>query len=62
MSKDFEMSMVGELTFFLGLQIKQLKEGIFVNRRKYVCKLLKKYKLDYAKHASTPMASNAKFD
>jgi len=62
MSKEFEISMVGELTFFLSLQIKQLKEGIFVNQGKYVCELLKKYKLDNAKHASTPIASSAKLD
>jgi len=37
MSKEFEMSMVGELTFFLSLQIKQLKDGIFVSQSKYVC-------------------------
>jgi len=59
MSKEFEKSMVGELTFFLGLQIKQLKGGIFVNQGKYVCELLK-YKLNNAKHASNPMASSAK--
>ena len=48
------MNMVGELTFFLGLQIKQLQDGIFVNQGKYVNELLKKYKLDNVKHASTP--------
>jgi len=56
------MSMVSELIFFLGLQIKQLKEGTFVNQGKYVCELPKKYKMDNAKHASTPMASSAKHD
>jgi len=54
------MSMVGELMFFLGLQIKQLKEGIFVNQVKHVSELLKKYKMDNAIHASTPMASSTK--
>ena len=42
MSQEFEMNMVGELTFFLRLQIKQLQEGIFVNQGKYVSELLKK--------------------
>ena len=56
------MSMVGELMFLLGLQIKQLKEGIFVSQGKYVSELLKKYKMDNAKHASNPMASGAKLD
>ena len=49
------MSMVGELTFFLRLQIKQLQEGIFVNQEKNVSELLTKYKLDNVKHGSTPM-------
>ena len=40
----------------------QLKEGIFVNQGKHVCELLKKYKIDNAKHASTPMASSTKLD
>ena len=62
MSQEFEMSMVGELTFFLRLQIKQLREGIFVNQGKYVSGLLKKYKLDHLKHASTPMASSTNLD
>ena len=62
MGRDFEMSMVGELTFFLGLQIKQLKEGIFVSRGNYVSEFLKKCKEDNGKHASTPTTSNAKLD
>ena len=62
MSKEFEMSMMGELTFFLGLQLKQNKDGIFINQRKYINELLKKYKMDQAKHAKTPMASNEKLD
>ena len=35
MKKEFEISMMGELTFFLGLQVKQKKEGIFVSQEKY---------------------------
>ena len=56
------MSMMGELTFFLGLQIKQRKDGIFINQSKYVNELLKKYKMDQAKHAKTLMATNEKLD
>jgi hypothetical protein len=41
MSNDFEMSMIGELSFFLGLQIKQLKDGIFVSQSKYLKDMLK---------------------
>ena len=43
MHSEFEMSMMGELNFFLGLQIKQFKEGTFINQAKYVRELLKKY-------------------
>ena len=43
MHKEFEMSMMGELNFFLGLQVKQLKEGTFINQGKYIRDLLKKY-------------------
>ena len=41
MSQEFEMSMMGELKYFLGLQIKQNEEGIFINQAKYVKDLLK---------------------
>ena len=34
-SKEFEMSMIGELTFFLGFQVKQIREGIFISQEKY---------------------------
>jgi hypothetical protein len=39
MSREFEMSMMGELQFFLGLQIKQIKEGTFVHQAKYTKEL-----------------------
>ena len=58
MKKDFEMSMVGELTFFLGLQVKQKKEGIFVSQEKYARNIVKKFGLDSKKHVSTPMSSS----
>ncbi|KAG8069543.1 hypothetical protein GUJ93_ZPchr0006g41440 [Zizania palustris] len=41
MSREFEMSMMGELTFFLGLQIKQSQQGTFVHQAKYTRDLLK---------------------
>ena len=44
MSKEFEMSMIGELTFFLGFQVKQMREGIFISQEKYTKDLLKKFK------------------
>ena len=54
--------MMGELNFFLSLQIKQLKEGTFINQAKYVRDLLKKYNLEDVKAKSTPMGSSIKLD
>ncbi|KAK2995198.1 hypothetical protein RJ640_000503 [Escallonia rubra] len=54
--RKFEMSMMGELTFFLGLQIKQSKEGIFVCQSKYTRELLKMFGLDNAKPRGTPIS------
>ena len=62
MKKEFEMSMVGELTFFLGLQVKQKKEGIFVSQEKYARNIVKKFGLDSKEHASTPMSSSTKLN
>ena len=56
------MSIVGELSYFLGLHIKQLEEGIFINQAKYVKDLLKKYGLEGCKKISTPMATSTKLD
>jgi hypothetical protein len=62
MSKEFEMSMIGELSFFLGLQIKQLKDGIFISQSKYLKDMLKKFGLENAKPIKTPMATNGHLD
>src|SRR6187455_2835609 len=62
MSKEFEMSMIGELSFFLGLQIKQLKDGIFISQSKYLKDMLKKFGLENAKPIKTPMATNVHLD
>jgi hypothetical protein len=59
MSREFDMSMIGELNFFLGLQIKQLKEGTFISQDKYIKDVLKKFKMDDCKAIKTPMATNA---
>ena len=56
------MSMMGELNFFLGLQIKQLKEGIFINQSKYTKEILRKFGLQDAKSYSTPMSATCKLD
>ncbi|GJS96652.1 retrovirus-related pol polyprotein from transposon TNT 1-94 [Tanacetum coccineum] len=60
MHDEFEMSMMGELNFFLGLQIKQLKDGIFFNQSKYVKEMLKKFSLEDSKPIKTPMSSETK--
>jgi hypothetical protein len=43
MSREFEMSMMGELQYFLGLQIKQVKDGTFVHQAKYMKDMLRKF-------------------
>ena len=57
MQKEFEMSMMGELSHFLGLQIKQLKDDIFINQTKYINDMLKKYGMEGVKSATTPMST-----
>ena len=56
----FEMSIVGELTYFSGLQVMQTDSGIYINQAKYARNLVKRFGLDKAAHARTPMATNAK--
>ncbi|GJR56014.1 putative ribonuclease H-like domain-containing protein [Tanacetum coccineum] len=53
--KKFQMSSMGELTFFLGLQVKQKEDGIFISQDKYVTEILKKFGFTDVKTASTPM-------
>jgi hypothetical protein len=62
MSKEFEMSMMGELQFFLGLHIKQEKEGTFVHQAKYTKDILKNFKMDDSKPLSTPMSTTTALD
>ncbi|KAK2978735.1 hypothetical protein RJ640_012190 [Escallonia rubra] len=61
-SGEFEMSMMGELTFFLGLQIKQSKDGIFINQAKYTKELLKRFDMEASNAFDTPMSSSLKLD
>jgi hypothetical protein len=62
MLKEFKMSMIGELTFFLGFQIKQMREEIFISQEKYTKDLLKGFKMDECKPIKTPMPSNRLLD
>ena len=45
MANEFEMPMIGELSYFLGLQIKQLKNGTFVSQGKYIKDMIKKFSM-----------------
>nr|GEV55634.1 hypothetical protein [Tanacetum cinerariifolium] len=58
MHKRFQMSSIGELTFFLGLQVKQRKDGIFLSQDKYVSDISKKFGFSSVKLASTPMETH----
>ncbi|KAL4297592.1 hypothetical protein GQ457_12G032270 [Hibiscus cannabinus] len=62
MQGEFEMSMMGELSFFLGLQIKQRKNDIFINQAKYMKEKLKKFGLENVKPQESPMSSSIKLD
>ncbi|GJZ91107.1 putative ribonuclease H-like domain-containing protein [Tanacetum coccineum] len=55
MHKKFQMSSMGELTFFLGLQVKQKEDGVFISQDKYVTEILKKFGFTDVKTASTPI-------
>nr|GEX28679.1 hypothetical protein [Tanacetum cinerariifolium] len=55
MKDKFQMSSMGELILFLGLQVKQKKDGIFISQDKYVAKILRKFRLSEGKSASTPI-------
>ncbi|KAK1628842.1 hypothetical protein QYE76_003157 [Lolium multiflorum] len=53
----FEMSMMGEMKFFLGFEIKQLREGTFINQAKYLKDMLKRFKMTELKGVATPMVT-----
>ena len=60
MSKEFEMSMFGEIKFFIGLQIQQSKNGIYITQSKYIKEILKKFGMEDSKHVGTPMTTGHK--
>ena len=60
MQVEFEMSMIGELTHFLGLQIRQQDSGIFLSQSKYAKNHVKKFGLEFASFVRTLMSSNVK--
>ena len=55
MKQEFEMSMFGEIKFFMGLQVHQMKHGIFINQSKYIKEILKTFELEDSNLVSTPM-------
>jgi hypothetical protein len=59
MQSEFQISMMGELTFFLGIHVKQMKQGTFVHQAKYMKDLMKKFNMTDFKPMSTPMSSVA---
>jgi hypothetical protein len=58
----FEMSMMGELKYFLGFQIKQLQEGTFISQTKYIQDILQKFGMKDGKPIKTPMGTNGHLD
>ena len=62
MQGKFKMSLMGEITFFLGLQIKQTCNDIFLSQSKYALELLKKFDMQDCKSIATPMASALSID
>jgi isopentenyldiphosphate isomerase len=62
MEKEFQMSMMGRLTFFLGIQVKQTKQGIFIHQAKYMKDLMKKFNMAELKPVSTRMSTATALD
>jgi len=62
MKNEFEIFMMGELNYFLGLQIKYRSNGIFINQAKYTRELIKRFGLEDAKLIKTPMATITKLN
>jgi hypothetical protein len=62
MMQKFEMSMMGELTYFLGFQVKQLKDSTIISLTKYTQDLLKRFGMKDAKPVKTPMGTDRHLD
>jgi hypothetical protein len=60
MQREFEMSMIGELSYFLGLQVNQSYAGIFISQEKYLKEMLKKFQMEDSSPISTPMVVGCK--
>jgi hypothetical protein len=62
MENEFQMSMMEGLNFFLGIEVKQMKEGIFIHQTQYTKDLMKKFNMAELKPVSTPMSTIAALD
>jgi hypothetical protein len=62
MIQKFEMSMMGELKYFLGFQVKQLQDGTFISQTKYIQDILKKFGMKDVKSIKTHMGTNGHLD
>jgi hypothetical protein len=60
MKQELEVSTIGELTYFMGMQVKQTSEGIFISQAKYAKDLVKRFGLEGKSHARTPMSTSVK--
>jgi hypothetical protein len=60
MQNEFEMSLLGELSFFFGLQICQSNQGTFIYQTKYIREMLKRFGMEYFKPVITPMKTSCK--
>jgi hypothetical protein len=60
MHNEFEMALLGELSSFLVLQIRQRNQGIFISQTKYTREMLKRFKMEYCKPIITPMQTSCK--
>ena len=58
MQKEFQMSSMGELTFFLGLQVQQSSSGMYISQVKYVADIIKRFNFTTVRPASTPVDTN----
>nr|GFA88268.1 retrovirus-related Pol polyprotein from transposon TNT 1-94 [Tanacetum cinerariifolium] len=62
MSSKFEMAMIGQMSFFLGLQVSQSLEGIFINQSKFALEILKKFRMDSCDPVDTAMVDRLKLN
>jgi hypothetical protein len=60
MQNEFEISLLGQLSFFLGLQIRQNNQGIFISQTKYIREMLKRFRMEDCKPVITPMQTSCK--